>query len=281
MAKKNDINWIELYKGRLFRIAPLAFFNTLFIAAIIVYMTKKIPDVNFFQWFDLLNNTKPNYSSIPYTASLTAGVYWTLVYEWGFYFSLPLLSFFSKKSIETSITLVFLSVYVPSFFQTGIQFQYITMFFVGMLVSDLSDRLDFSTRVCDILIVCSVCMIFLFKPKVYIANNYMNLLLGVALFALSKNATIFGLLTIKGFKRLGDASYSIYIMHASVIFIVFKLANKLNLLQDSEYSIYISCVSFMFVFMVSVVTFHFIERPMIRLGKKITLGTVHTSSGRV
>lgn len=276
--KKNELDWINLYKDRLFRMAPLIIFNALFIAAIVFYITKETPNISFFNWFDLLNNKKPDYSSMSNTWALTAGVYWTLVYEWGFYFSLPLLSLFCKKSIETSISLVFLSVYAAVFFQTDIQFQFITMFFVGMLVSDISDRLDLPVRVCDFLIACSVAMIFIFEPAAYNANNYMNFLLGVVLFGLSKNATIFGFLTIKGFKRLGDASYSIYVMHASVIFIVLKLANKINPLQDGEYSIYASYVSFAFVFLVSVITFHFIERPMIRFGKKLTLGVVSPKS---
>lgn len=271
LIKKEDINWIDIYKGRIFRIAPILIFNNLFIAIMIFYITRELPNKNFIHWFDIINNNLSDYSTYKSTWTLTAGVRWTLVYEWGFYFSLPILALLNKKPFEAIIALLFICIYAADYLNPKIPFNFMSMFFFGMLVSELSNRVSISIRTVNIIFVMVIAIIFCMKPKAYALSSILNPLLAIALFCLSKGATAFGLLKIKGFIRLGHSSYSIYIIHASVIFIIYKLANKFNFLESNSSSIFISILSFTMVLLVSTITYALIERPFIRLGKSLNL----------
>ncbi|MEN3758950.1 acyltransferase [Aeromonas veronii] len=271
IVKKEHIDWVDLYKNRIFRITPVLFFNNLFIAAIIFYITTTLPNGNFIKWFDIINNNLSDYSAYTPTWSLTAGVRWTLVYEWGFYFSLPILALLNKKPFETVLGLLFISIYAADYLNPKIPFNFMSMFFFGMLISELSSKINTSTLILDILFVVVILIIFTMNPTVYVTSSILNPLLAIAVFCLSKGATIFGLLNIKGFKRLGQASYSIYIMHASVIFIIYKVANKFNLLTENSSSICVSILSFTIVLFVSTLTYAIIERPFMRFGKKLKI----------
>jgi peptidoglycan/LPS O-acetylase OafA/YrhL len=264
---KDNMNWLELYKGRFFRIVPLVFFSTFCIIVTVTIITHEMPNKAAMDWFNVLAETKPDFSSFTNTWTLTAGVYWTLVYEWGFYFSLPLLSLFLRKPIELTISLLFLILYAGSFAFPNLPFRFIIMFIFGMLVSDLSDKIYFSARTLDILFLSTVALIFIIHPTTLTYSNSMNLLLALSLLCLVKGATVFGLLSFKGFKRLGDASFSIYIMHPLVIFICYKIAFKHQVLN--EHILVISCLAYFLVLVVSLLTHQFIEKPFMTLGKKI------------
>lgn len=88
-----NVNWTKLYLNRLKRIYPLYLFAFCIVAAITFY---NIP-VNAQNWHEYLSWIKKwllfrgwNFQDFESTIVL-AGAQWTLLYEWAFYFSLPLM----------------------------------------------------------------------------------------------------------------------------------------------------------------------------------------------
>lgn len=72
--------------------------------------------------------------------------------------------------------------------------------------------------------------------------------------------------------RLGEISYSIYLMQGIVFYTVFKLLDQSGIeinIFSVKYYLY-TFVSFLLLIMGSVITFQFIEKPTIKLGHKLT-----------
>lgn len=80
----------------------------------------------------------------------------------------------------------------------------------------------------------------------------------------------FGLLTSAGFRRLGDASFSIYLLHPIAWFVMNKLLLHFNLFDKVIWVIVASTISWLFICYVSIISFHYIETYFISLGKKST-----------
>lgn len=263
--KKGNTNWIQLYKARFFRIIPLMWFNSLIICITIILITKEVPTSSIYSWFDFINNKRPDFSSLNGSWIFTGGVFWTLVYEWGFYFALPLLSIFAKRSFELSTGLAFLLIYIGKAFIPDLPLHYLMFFVIGMLADDISDKITPTKVHLNIALALSIVTLLYYMPYTNDVSSFSNVLLFIIIFCVYKGADLFGILSIRGFKRLGEASYSIYIMHALILYSAMKVASKYDVLIGNETIIFISC--YFIILLASSVTYSYIEKPFIRLGR--------------
>lgn len=263
--KKGNTNWVGLYKSRFFRIVPLIWFNSLIICTIIIFITKEEPTRKIYDWFDFINNNRPDFSTLNGTWIFTGGVFWTLVYEWGFYFALPILSLFAKRSFELSAGLAFCLIYIGKTFMPSIPLHYLMFFVIGMLADDISDKITISKVQLNILLSLSIGTLLYFMPYTNDVSSFSNILLFIIIFSVYKGADLFGVLSLRGFQRLGEASYSVYIMHALILYSVMKVAKLYDTLIGNENFIFISC--YFLILLASSVTYRFIEKPFINLGK--------------
>lgn len=102
---------------------------------------------------------------------------------------------------------------------------------------------------------------------IYNPSSYVNVMVFLVIFLLYKGADLFGLLRMKPFVLLGEASYSIYIMHALVMFVIFKMAEHIDIL--TEHTILVFMFAYTCVYLTSLITYTFIEKPLISFGKKL------------
>ncbi|WP_302848440.1 acyltransferase family protein [Kosakonia oryzae] len=282
VSKDDNPNWISLFINRFFRIVPLIIINV--ICIVIVYsfyawLSERNTHISYdlIYWFDFLNNTKKQFNGISSAWVATAGVYWTLVYEWGFYFSLPILWMLGRKNRSTAFTigLIFLIIYLLpglvqqiSFYVRPFAFLH---FVIGMLVWEVKNKIIISKKVADVLLLFSVGYILFFGYKtgeaVYDTSSYINFFIFLILLLLSKGADLWGVLKFRIFVLLGEASYSIYIMHGVVIFTLLRIAQYLNV--SDRYIPFLFLVSYVTTYLVSIMTYFYIEKPFIFHGKKI------------
>ncbi|MEY0255574.1 acyltransferase family protein [Morganella morganii] len=275
----SDPDWIRIYIDRFFRIVPLLFINTTIIVVIIaLYSYLKSSSLsgssNIIYWYDFLNNYKPDIFNVSNSKIFTAGVYWTLVYEWGFYFSLPLLWILGRKHpFAFAISLCFLVVYVsPNItFEKGVYTYSFLHFIIGILACELSKSIKVNAKKLDIVLLVSIIIILAYGSKLspYSTSGYGNAIILLIMICLSFKTSLFGLLNIRGFVLLGEASYSIYIMHPVIIYSTLKLLNHFNILKDN-------CIpslifSYFMTYIISAITFIFIEKKFISYGKTVTL----------
>lgn len=279
IRSNDNPDWVRIYTDRFFRIVPLLFINTTIIVLIIaLYSYFKNSSLSgtssIIYWYDFLNNYKPDIFNVSNSKILTAGVYWTLVYEWGFYFSLPLLWILGRKyPFAFTISLCFLIIYVsPSVtFEKGVYTYSFLHFVIGMLACELNKSIKVSVKKLDVILLVSIIIILIYGNKLspYSTSGYGNAIILLVMVCLSFKSSLFGLLNIKGFVLLGEASYSIYIMHPVIIYSTLKVLNYFDILKS--HCIASLVLAYFITYVISVITLIFVEKKFISFGKKINL----------
>ncbi|ONG41082.1 hypothetical protein BKE30_06575 [Alkanindiges hydrocarboniclasticus] len=94
------------------------------------------------------------------------------------------------------------------------------------------------------------------------------LLIGMIFFIIVSGNNIFGILDNVGLKFLGEISYSIYLSHGLVLFLVFTQFSLLSL-KDLNIYYYICLLPMIFtlVYIFSIATYTYIEKPFLYKSK--------------
>ena len=79
---------------------------------------------------------------------------------------------------------------------------------------------------------------------------------------------IFGLLRLKAFIRLGDASYSIYLLHGLAWYGMNKYIAVQNLVLNRTQYTLVSTAVLLILLTICTLTFQYIEKPFIALGRR-------------
>lgn len=269
--KQKEINWKNLYIARIRRIMPLYLLSLLFV----VYASFKavgVENVAFWDGADWLFHWatfryQPLNGFVSFIAN--AGVQWTLLYEWAFYFSLPFihtamhqLPASNKKQWGVMALCGALFVWIITQTDTHHYWQFV----LSAAAVSLSDvLLPFIRRYKKWLNVALPLLLlataFLFPPYTPI-----NRILVALLFLLLAGGYDFGgILRHRGMKMLGDMSYSIYLTHGVVLYIVFALGGWFDF-QAHGLLVYIATFPLIFalVLLLSCATYFGVERPFLR-----------------
>lgn len=286
----NNFDFVGLIKSRLYRILPLYFFAasiTIFISLYITGFTLKVDSGLFIKqvlrWFLFVGDSINGYSE---AKRITAGVTWTLRYEWFFYLSLFFVYFISKNRYALVIC-GFLVALLAMWDRDFLIFN--SLYFIFFVTGGVAYFLSKSKRLSEVL-----------DEKLIKSNKSSFAMCGLILFALTINekehlllfssisllffmfvvlgGDLFGLLSMTTSKFLGEISYSIYLMHGVVLFIIFNLLfNGVFPLSFFEYCMLLPVFLFLVV-VVSCVTYLKIEHPFILFGKR---KNINESSAKV
>lgn len=277
-ACEKDTNWIKLYVNRFFRIVPMATVSSLLCVCIAALLQlnagKFIFSDNILYWFDGgIMNIRPDLFGYKKSFLLSGGVTWSLVWEWALYFSLPFIYFlnFKKNTIVLLLSIIFLSYYVISKYEYRTAL-YIATFAIGALCRKLTSTQDerkkhevlFAWLSLPLFILC-----FVFGYKENPVTLSITVIYGVFFYSVCCGGKLIGSLEIKGFVRLGDASFSIYLLHSTLWFLMNKFANHFNLTGEISTYYLLSTASWILICGVSCLTYHYVEVPFIKIGKRI------------
>ncbi len=291
ISENDNVYWIDLLKDRIFRIVPVCFFNSIIIIILVLLFYSKFSwdafNPSLLHWFTAgIQYIQTTHSINNFTSAwkLTSGVHWTLVFEWGFYFSLPLLYLFRKNAFQSSMIFLFIGIYITQVlpiqniaFTGPLSVSCNLLFFLGIFSYEFSKKINLKPVYYEIFFVFSMLSLMFLQPTLYSVYSPSNILLIILFTSLLKGASGFGILKLKGFIRLGNISYSIYIMHGLVFYSVYNLLmndiikpSGKAVLHSSTY-IYICPLTFLLITLVSSVTYKLIEIPFVNFGKKIKL----------
>lgn len=274
-SSDKKINWISLYINRFFRIAPLQFFCSAVSIVIILYFSgfpwrNSIHFFDVIQWFDAgMFNVRPDINGYHKSRVVMAGVTWTLQYEWFFYFSLPFLFLIRKIALPVTIISLIVFLFAPVDRKTQYAFSLLACFACGIVCQEMHKRVKVSIWVAEVILIFSVACLAIFKPSVH--DGKASVFCGLIVYAVINRASFFGLLTSKGATRLGEVSYSIYLMQGIVFYTVFNLLSSSGVSVDifsSNYYIF-TFLAFLLLVGLSTLTFRFVEKPAIAIGYKI------------
>lgn len=276
--------WLSLYTGRFFRIVPLYLLAVSVMLAVVLVETGGVLNVPAAALakqvvrsyaFDFLGPADVN--GYPATPLLLAGVIWTLRYEWIFYLLLPLVALAARdRRTHLPATALALAVCIAWLLLNPTHWRKIevvcpALFLAGMTCASLH-RLGLRPRLPDGLasgtVLALLALTFAGFSSAYGAGPI--ILLGLTFFLVASGCTVFGLLTCRPARRLGDVSYSIYLLQGLVLAAVFRPAPMREIALGSPlgfWSLVLLCT--LLLVAVSGVTYALVERPGIALGRRI------------
>ena len=259
---ESKLNIKRFYIRRLQRIVPLYIFTTLLVVLIVFIASDFIRHVDYFnlitqiiRWFSFAFLGTPDINGFKDTHTIES-VYWTLRWEWIFYFLLPILAYFSKKSFLLIIFLIVFSVYFEKI--------HFLNFVLGILAATILSSSNKNTNILrhsifQGLATISIILFFFLFPGGF--GNLQSSFLFVFFLSIIFGNTIFGLLSTRAARLLGMISYSIYMVHNIIIWIIFKVGNMYVSIETMTPIMFWILVIFisMLVVLISSMTYKYIE----------------------
>lgn len=193
------------------------------------------------------------------------GVYWTLKYEWLFYFFLPFGLIFCRGA---GFALMFaIAAAVIQLFSTRPVEWY---FLAGALAAVLNEKykvrstINWNSPPITLTLVATIAYLAFMAPHIYTPAS--AVLLFICFFCITNGNDLFGLLSLKSSRFLGIISYSLYLLHCTILFIVLRAVNKLAPIEKMPPEYYWAVVAFCaaVTLMVSSITYRLIEHPWMR-----------------
>jgi peptidoglycan/LPS O-acetylase OafA/YrhL len=267
-------DWGALLSSRVRRIFPMYLFTVMLIAVISFYQTQgEVTPIDetikaLGRWMIFIGGPINGFED---SKLINASVHWTLSYEALFYLSLPLLYCVLRRRFSAvAIIIVILAIAClwPEY-RDEFHKRFVKLFLIGIAVALLEDKLrrtsiNFSGTVCSVVAV--VILILSLKMRTY--STLQMLILGVPFALFVMGNSVGGLLENRGLKILGEASFSIYLLHGIVIYTLFSLLGiyDFSTASLSQYAWYLPLV-IMLVCSVSVLTYWGVEHPFLRVRK--------------
>lgn len=278
--KESNFDWQKFFIARFFRLFPMYFVFVIIIFSTVFFITNWNLNVSYsnlsisiFKWLTFTTLGASEINNYEFTNLIPAEVNWSLPYEWFFYFSLPIISLFLLKKKPAFIYIFFSSLFVMGFIIGKFDNAHLLLVFIGgaiapFIIKYSKSKLNYNN------LVFTIMVLFAFFTLTYFDTSksliYKIILTFIfTLIALGNN--IFGLLKSNLFKFLGDISYSTYLLHGIILFIIFKLVigteNSKNL-TETEYISIIFLIT-PIVIILSYLGYRFIEKPFIVYARKI------------
>ena len=282
LAKNGHPDWLGLYVGRIFRIGPLYLITITGMLAVVFLrapigqeplrgLAKEIAS-----WMMLgVNYTKLDVNGYPNTHGILFGVTWTLHFEWLFYFCLAFLAVPARSKYHLQIVTIALAaclVHLVLTHRAGLKIEmFAAVFLLGMLSGSLEERhwlIGGSQTVKS-----AIAVVFLALFAATQAVDYAPLpaiFLGGLFYAIISGADLFGLLTSKAARRLGDVSFGIYLLQGLVVTTVFSTtwARSTALRSPAgHWSMMGGCAILLLI--LATLAHVYVERPGIKAGRAI------------
>lgn len=270
--------WLELYAGRVFRIGPLYLFAVVAALITIFSRTGLVLHVSPFEFIKSLVRLgalgilpMPSINGYNNTWIVLAGVTWSLAYEWYFYISLVIIGQAARHGMaHLLLPLILLPIILShmsrEFFQGSIC---AALFCIGMICASLRAK-EFPVILPGWL--SSIAVVILIGTTFAFVSDYSVLLpiilYGAAFFFIVFGCDLFGLLSTVSARRLGNASFGIYLLQGLVFTWMFSIAPVRQFALASPYQywgIIFLCAALLVVF--AAAAHFYIEQPGIKLGQ--------------
>ncbi len=269
------IDWARLFIARVLRLAPLYLFVVAIVFFIVAYLTggqlkiplwKLVAEIVNWILFSIYGMT--NINGLPNTALIVSEVTWSLSYEWFFYLLLPFMAMIvGRRSVP--IFYLFISLLtIALIIVLNPDSKYVLSFFAGIFAA-YALRFERVVRLANTRVASWVAIaVLLIEVNVYSsAYSFIpQLLIFIAFLILVCGNDLFGALSNQVSRALGEVSYSIYLLHGILLFIVMNFVlglEQARILDWQHYWLVIICITPILI-LISFLTFRFIESPAMK-----------------
>lgn len=273
-GRSREINWSRLFLSRILRLFPL-YLSVVLVLFILVgirsaWILHEPPTSlakGIIKWVGFTIAGRPDLNGISNTSLMVAGVTWTLVYEWFFYLSLPIIALLSITKAP---------IWALVFGLSGLALQHLywqpnaivsAIFLGGILAALLSRSAAFvrfsKTRIASVIAASCLLLEATQFPSSYAVPPLIILVLAFCLIANGND--LFGILSHPVSRVLGEISYGIYLIQGLVLFVYWKWAIGFGVASHVSSSTYwlLQGICVPVLLTVSYLAFRYIERPAI------------------
>jgi peptidoglycan/LPS O-acetylase OafA/YrhL len=264
----------KLWRGRLYRIAPLYLLAVT--AVLVVVVVIRGTDILTFKnrsplWrlFALGIFRRPPFSDGFNPAEINAYVIWTLWFEWRFYFILPFIAWFAvRRRTFWLAAAAGAGVFAMHFYVSDVRLQMLLSFILGMLCPNLMENENFAQwlrgkSAAGTALLVTVLLALLNRGP-FLAFYFALALFPIFLAAAAGN-NFWGILTARTARYLGAISYSLYLLHGTMFYIVMTAMKSPRLMKlPSVWYWVILMLTAMATTALCSVTFRFIEFPFLK-----------------
>ena len=279
-TKNSSLNWKLFFVSRFFRIFPMYLFSIIIIIGIVVYKShfyfyENLVTIliDIIKWITFTIAGNPDINTIKNTYIINAGVAWSLPYEWIFYFFLPILALFfkirpSSKTllISTSILIIIAIAFSP---KLNLLLPFVSGIIAALIQKKIPYKTLFTSRSFSFLILFFLIISVTFFNK---GRAIVPLIISTLIFILiTIENSFFGILHWTISRKLGQITYSIYLVHGLILYIVFNFIigiEKLSKYSSFDYFKVIAICIFPII-LICQLSHLYIEIPFIKMTKKI------------
>lgn len=285
-SKNKEIDWSAYINARVYRLFPMYLFSVgiiFFIAGYLTNFKSKIPFseniLTIFSWIFFNVKKGLNINGLEDSFLLNAGVTWTLPYEWAFYFLLPLIALFFKIKANYKIIISFTIAAALIMIINGASLRHFLPFIGGIIAALVVSKNIFGSVLKQK--KYTVLAILLIVSSVYFFNSGRKpipvIITSIVFIIIASGNSFFGLLASTFSRKFGQITYSIYLLHGTLLFILFYFIigfEEAKKLTDFEFWSIIALSVFPLIFF-SQLTFKYIEHPIMEFAKyKLKSSTV-------
>lgn len=236
-AKQGGLDWLRLYQSRLLRLLPLYWTVLLALLLVVAWRTDfawQMPWQSqllpLLSWLGFTAGGMPDLNGVANTSQMLAGVTWSLPYEWLFYLLLPLAGWRMQIAVPRWAKLLGLAALI--WWLTWRPDRLSMLFFLGGIAAAYAVRRpafcqwaqgrQASLMVLGLLGLTVWCFPGLHDlPGKWL--KYVPLLcLSTAFVLIAAGNSLFGLLHLQVSRMLGEVSYSIYLWHGLLLYLLFQ-----------------------------------------------------------
>jgi len=276
-SSDTEINWVRLYKKRMIRLLPLYLIAILIVFLLVAIISDWMMAVTInelidsvVKWLVFSIGGRPDINGVERTRYMSAGVTWSIAYEWLYYLLLPLLAvIFTKRFYWKALIFTGFLLYLISFYWWPRMI--IFNCFVGGFVASFAVRNNWIVSVSknkySSIVACILLVLLIFFDNAYDLAPLFLLTLFFIIVASGNN--LFGVLSLIPSRWLGEISYGIYLFHGLVMFITFYFIlgyEYVGNLSEIEYSFLVLLIA-PFVILAAHVLHITIERPFMNAGQ--------------
>ena len=271
-SRNKPIDWLRLYVSRCLRILPL--YLTVMLVCVFV-----IALIRYSGWAQPMQSPWNEKSLM---ALFTAGVTWTLGYEWKFYYALPLLALTVGRVpwqwFTFSIAMLLASGASKSFDINAAAF-------VGGIAAALLTKVDFWMRLSRTGWGSALALAIVIFVVANLDTAYAPLplfLLAVSFALIANGASLWGVLSADLPRAFGEMTYSIYLLHGPMLFVAFRFVLGFEWVAQLSPVQYWSVVGLLtpVLLSLSVCSYKCLEQPRMRKTAAYTARLKNLKSGK-
>lgn len=290
-SRGGSVDWLRMLVSRIMRLTPLYLFAMAAVIAVVGAVSgfersESLGTLlsNFGQWLTFTIVGAPDLNGIQDTWLVIAGVTWSLPYEIAFYLSLPALAVLIGAPSTKGLAVAMSTLIAAAIFHSRPDPVLAAPFLGGVLAAGLARLPRFRTiaqtpaaSAVTLLALVGVVSLFWgpFRP-------IPMTLASLAFCSIAAGNSVFGALTLRPARLLGEVSYSMYLLHAILLFVLVNWTIGLPSLAVMPATTYWPIILGLTPVLVAlcVVTFIFIEKPAMQRVSDIT-AALRRRMGRV